>query len=61
MSTMRLVKWPPGKIVDGKILLHRKDGRPPVDLARLDARGAEIRAIRGGEIGMIFQEPMTFD
>jgi len=59
MSTMRLVKWPPGKIVDGKILLHRKDGKPPVDLAQLDPRGPEIRAIRGGEIGMIFQEPMT--
>ena len=56
---MRLVKWPPGKIVDGKILLHRQDGRPPVDIAKLDPRGAEIRAIRGGEIGMIFQEPMT--
>ncbi len=59
MSTMRLVKWPPGKIVDGKILLHRQDGQPPVDLVKLDPRGAEIRAIRGGEIGMIFQEPMT--
>lgn len=59
MSTMRLVKWPPGKIVDGKILLHRKDGRPTVDIAQLDQRGAEMRAIRGGEIGMIFQEPMT--
>ncbi len=59
MSTMRLVKWPPGKIVDGKILLHRKDGRPPVDIVKLDPRGPEMRAIRGGEIGMIFQEPMT--
>ncbi|MEZ4859943.1 MAG: ABC transporter ATP-binding protein [Caldilineaceae bacterium] len=59
MSVMRLVKWPPGKIVDGQILLHRTDGRPSVDLAQLDARGTEIRSIRGGEIGMIFQEPMT--
>lgn len=59
MSVMRLVKYPPGKIVDGQILLHRTDGRPPVDLVKLDPRGAEIRAIRGGEIGMIFQEPMT--
>jgi oligopeptide/dipeptide ABC transporter ATP-binding protein len=58
MSTMRLVKWPPGKIVDGKILLHRKEG-PPVDLVKLNPHGPEIRAIRGGEIGMIFQEPMT--
>ena len=59
MSVMRLVKYPPGKIVDGQILLHRRDGRPPVDLVTLDQRGPEIRAIRGGEIGMIFQEPMT--
>jgi len=59
MSIMRLVKWPPGKIVDGEILLHRTDGKPPVDLAKLDPKGQQMRAIRGGEIGMIFQEPMT--
>ncbi|MFN8489658.1 MAG: ABC transporter ATP-binding protein [Caldilineaceae bacterium] len=58
-SVMRLVKWPPGKIVGGEILLHRKDGKPPVDIAQLDPRGPEMRAIRGGEIAMIFQEPMT--
>lgn len=59
MSVMRLVKWPPGKVVDGQILLHREDGKPPIDLVKLDPRGAQMRAIRGGEIGMIFQEPMT--
>lgn len=58
-SVMRLVKWPPGKIVGGEILLHRQDGKPPVDIAQLDPRGPEMRAIRGGEIAMIFQEPMT--
>ncbi len=61
-SILRLVPSPPGNIVDGRILLHRsEDGvdREPVDLAKLDPRGAEIRAIRGAEISMVFQEPMT--
>lgn len=46
-----------GKIVGGQILL-RRDGEY-LDLAELDARGSLIRSIRGGEIAMIFQEPMT--
>lgn len=59
MSVMRLVKWPPGKVVDGQILLHRENGKPPIDLVKLDPKGPQMREIRGGEIGMIFQEPMT--
>ena len=59
MSVMRLIKDPPGKITQGEILLHRTDDKPPVDIAKLDPRGPQIRAIRGGEIAMIFQEPMT--
>jgi peptide/nickel transport system ATP-binding protein/oligopeptide transport system ATP-binding protein len=58
MSILRLIKEPPGKIVGGEILLHRQSG-PPVDLAKVDPRGAQMRSIRGGEIAMIFQEPMT--
>jgi peptide/nickel transport system ATP-binding protein/oligopeptide transport system ATP-binding protein len=60
-SIMRLVKSPPGKIVDGQILLHqRRNGTAEaVDLVKLDARGAKMRSIRGGEIAMVFQEPMT--
>jgi len=57
-SIMRLIKEPPGKIVEGEILLH-SDGQETVDLAQLNPRGAEIRKIRGGQIAMIFQEPMT--
>ena len=57
-SVMRLVQSPPGKIVEGEILLHRKDGET-VDIVRLDPRGRQLREIRGAEIGMIFQEPMT--
>jgi peptide/nickel transport system ATP-binding protein len=44
--------------VEGRILFHPPHGEP-VDLARLDPFGAQIRAIRGGDIAMIFQEPMT--
>ena len=59
-SVMRLLKEPPGKIVDGEIRFHSaRRGRASVDLAQLDPRGPEIREIRGGEISMIFQEPMT--
>jgi oligopeptide/dipeptide ABC transporter ATP-binding protein len=48
----------PGRIVSGQILYHRGGGQP-VDLARLDPRGAEIRSIRGKEIAYISQEPMA--
>ena len=48
----------PGRIVEGEILLTRKDGTE-TDLVKLKADGREIRSIRGGEIGLIFQEPMT--
>ena len=44
--------------VSGTILFHRQDGRV-VDLTRLDPTGTEICYIRGAEIAMIFQEPMT--
>ncbi|MEM7738344.1 MAG: ABC transporter ATP-binding protein [Deinococcota bacterium] len=61
-SIMRIIKSPPGKIVDGEIWLHRDSGngtRKSVDLTKLDPRGADIRNIRGKEVSMIFQEPMT--
>jgi len=48
---MRLITWPPGKIVDGEIILDGKD------MLRLPE--SEMRKIRGGEISMIFQDPMT--
>src|ERR1041385_3141510 len=58
MSVMRLIQTPPGKIVGGQINLHRKDSTEIVDIAQLDARGPEMRHIRGGEIAIVFQEPM---
>src|SRR6266852_1288160 len=48
----------PGRIVSGEIIYHPSDGRP-IDLARLDPHGPQIRAIRGKEIAYIFQEPMA--
>lgn len=46
-----------GNITGGRILLHREN--EIVDLVELDPKGKEIRDTRGGEISMIFQEPMT--
>jgi oligopeptide/dipeptide ABC transporter ATP-binding protein len=48
---------PPGWIESGEILFRSRAGL--VDLARLPANGRQINAIRGSEITMIFQEPMT--
>jgi peptide/nickel transport system ATP-binding protein/oligopeptide transport system ATP-binding protein len=58
MSIMRLIPSPPGKIVEGEINLHRKDSGKVIDIAKLDPRGREMRNIRGGEIAIVFQEPM---
>ena len=59
MSVMRLIQSPPGKIVDGQIILYRKDGQEVVDIAKLDSHGSEMRSIRGGGIAIVFQQPMT--
>jgi peptide/nickel transport system ATP-binding protein/oligopeptide transport system ATP-binding protein len=60
-SVMRLIKSPPGKIVGGQILLHQGQNgtRQTSDIVKLDPQGAKMRSIRGGEIAMVFQEPMT--
>lgn len=52
----------PGRLVSGEMLYHRphpSGGSTTIDLATLDPKGKEIRQIRGKEISMIFQEPMT--
>jgi peptide/nickel transport system ATP-binding protein/oligopeptide transport system ATP-binding protein len=51
MSIMRLVSTPPGRYEGGEILFGGRD--------ILQMSDAEIHALRGGEISMIFQEPMT--
>jgi oligopeptide/dipeptide ABC transporter ATP-binding protein len=47
----------PGKIAGGEIIYNWKGKL--IDLAKLKAGSREMRAIRGGEIAMVFQEPMT--
>ncbi len=56
LSIMRLTEHGGGRITGGRLDFSRRDGTH-VDLARADA--ATMRAIRGAEIAMIFQEPMT--
>lgn len=56
LSLMRLVEYGGGEIAGGKLLFDRAKG-DQVNLA--DTGQADMRRIRGNEIGMIFQEPMT--
>ena len=51
LGVMGLVPDPPGKVVSGEILYNGED--------LLKKSNAELRKIRGGEISMIFQDPMT--
>ncbi len=51
LSVMGLIPWPPGKIISGEVLY---EGR---DLLKLNPE--QLRQVRGKEIAMIFQEPMT--
>ena len=48
---MRLIQSPPGKIVGGEIIYRGRD--------LLKLNNEQMRKIRGNEISMIFQEPMT--
>ncbi|MBT3605159.1 MAG: ABC transporter ATP-binding protein [Candidatus Latescibacteria bacterium] len=58
-STMRLIPSPPGKIEDGQILFRESPSADAIDLTQLNAKGPQMRSIRGNDIAMIFQEPMT--
>ena len=57
-SILRIVERP-GRIVSGSIILHRDDGDAGVDLTTLAPNGREMRRIRGEDIALVFQEPMT--
>lgn len=57
LSIMGLVPMPPGKILSGSIVYHRNGQQ--LELTHLDPKGKQYREIRGNEIAMIFQEPMT--
>ena len=61
-NILRILPSPPGRVTGGEILFNREksDGMSSVvDILKLDPQGAEIRSIRGKDISMIFQEPMT--
>ncbi len=51
LSVMKLIPSPPGKIVDGEVLLHGRN--------ILSLNNRELSKIRGNKISMIFQDPMT--
>ena len=53
LSAMQLITTPPGKITDGKVIF---DGQ---NLLEYEAKGKEMRSVRGAKIAMVFQEPMT--
>ncbi len=60
-SILRIVP-PPGKIVDGKILLAQANGHgdsPRIDLVKVPSHSRVMREIRGRDVAMIFQEPMN--
>lgn len=52
-SVLQLIPTPPGKIVGGEVLFEG------ADLLKYKADSEEMRTIRGGKMGVIFQEPMT--
>ena len=56
LSIMGLIPSPPGRIVGGRVLFRGKQG-DVVELTAMDERA--MRAVRGNDISMVFQEPMT--
>jgi oligopeptide/dipeptide ABC transporter ATP-binding protein len=61
LSILHIVERP-GRIVDGQVLFRDDLDNSPegeVDLVQLDADGKQMRSIRGRQIALIFQEPMT--
>lgn len=57
LSTMRLLQGPQGQIAGGEIRFHQKEKNRAINIVKLPQK--EIEKIRGNEISMIFQEPMT--
>ena len=56
LALMRLVEYGGGRIIDGSMTLRRRDGSL-VDLSKADSK--IMRSVRGADMAMIFQEPMT--
>jgi peptide/nickel transport system ATP-binding protein len=53
LSVLQLIPSPPGEIVDGEVIFQGQD------LLKYKADGEKMRSVRGGNIAIIFQEPMT--
>jgi oligopeptide/dipeptide ABC transporter ATP-binding protein len=58
-SILRLLPFKTSQITEGEILFRRQNAEDVIDLAKIDPQGQLIRSIRGKEIAIIFQEPMT--
>lgn len=58
LSLLQLVPSP-GRIEAGELLFHRNGDDTPLDIAQVSPRSELMRQIRGNEIAIIFQEPMT--
>ena len=58
LSIMQLIARPRGRIEHGTITYYGHEG-DPIEITSLDPHGKRMRAIRGNEIAMIFQEPMV--
>ena len=56
-SILQIVERP-GRVVDGEII-YNPDANSGKDLLKLEANGREMRTVRGGDISMIFQEPIS--
>ncbi len=59
LSIMQLLPRPKGRIAGGSIMFQPDAGSPAIDITRLDPLGQQMRSLRGNDIAMIFQEPMT--
>ena len=57
LSILKLISSPPGKIIKGKAIFQHNDEY--IDLVKLHPKSEKIRRIRGNDISMIFQDPMT--
>ena len=58
LSLLQLVPSP-GRIEAGELLFHRNGDETPLDIAQVSPKSELMRQIRGNEIAIIFQEPMT--